>query len=64
MEELDVLQTPSKDVQYFSGKSHEFPVPFNFGNPTFSDYESGAPMNRAQRRRMAKEAKKANKKKR
>lgn len=68
MEELDVLQAPSKDVQYFGGRSHEFPMPFNFGGPKFYDHESGTPMNRAERRRMAKEArkeaKKANKKKR
>ncbi|TBV17612.1 hypothetical protein [Stutzerimonas kirkiae] len=64
MEAFDVLQAAIKDVQYFGGKSHEFPVPFNFGGPKFSDYESGAPMNRAERRRMAKEARKANKKKR
>lgn len=64
MEELDVLQTPSKDVRYFGGRSHEFPMPFNFSGPKFYEYESGTPMNRAERRRMAKEAKKANKKKR
>ena len=64
MEELDVLQTPSKDVQYFGERSHEFPMPFNFVGPKFYEYESGTPMNRAERRRMAKEAKKANKKKR
>ncbi len=64
MEELDVLQVPSKDVQYFGGKSHEFPTPFNFGGPKFFDYDSGTPMNRAERRKMAKETKKANKKKR
>ncbi|MEC4242349.1 hypothetical protein [Pseudomonas sp. DSV-1] len=68
MEELDVLQTPSKDVQYFGGGDHEFPMPFNFGGPKFYEYGSGTPMNRAERRKMAKEArkeaKKANKKKR
>jgi len=67
-EELDVLQTPAKDVQYFGRKGHEFPMPFNFDEPKFYEYESGAPMNRAERRRMErearKEAKKANKKKR
>lgn len=68
MEELDVLQTPVKDVQYFGTKSHEFPIPFKFGPPKFYDYEFGASMNRAERRRMArearKEAKKTNKRKR
>ncbi|HBO0902006.1 TPA: hypothetical protein L4E45_003453, partial [Pseudomonas aeruginosa] len=68
MEELDVLQTPAQEVECFGGKSHEFPMPFNFGGPKFYDYESGAPMNRAERRRMAREArkkaKKANKPKR
>ena len=67
MEELDVLQAPTKDVQYFGRKGHEFPMPFNFGGPKFYQYESGAPMNRAERRRMArdarKEAKTANKQK-
>jgi len=68
MEELDVLQVPTKDVQYFGSKGHEFPMPFNFGGPKFYEYESVAPMNRAERRRMTrearKEAKKANKQKR
>lgn len=68
MEELDVLQVSAKDVQYFGRKSHEFPMPFNFGLPKFYEYESGVPMNRAERRRMAREArkdaKKANKQKR
>lgn len=68
MEELDVLQVPAKDVQYFGTRGHEFPMPFNFGGPKFYEHESGAPMNRAERRRMArearKEAKKANKQKR
>lgn len=62
MEELDVLQAPAKDVQYFGRKGHEFPIPFNFGGPKFYEYESGAPMNRAERRRMAREARKASKK--
>lgn len=68
MEELDVLQTPINDVQFFGGTSHEFPMPFDFGGPKFYEYESGIPMNRAERRKMAKEARKgarkANKKKR
>jgi len=68
MEELDVLQAPANDVWYFARKGHEFPMPFNFGGPTFYEYETGAPMNRAERRRMAREArhdaKKANKPKR
>lgn len=68
MEELDVLQTPVKDVKYISERSHEFPMPFNFGGPKPYEYGSGAPMNRAERRRMAREARKesknANKRKR
>lgn len=67
MEELDVLQTPAEDVEYFGVRSQEFPMPFNFGEPTLGE-ANGAPMTRAERRRMArvarKEAKKANKKKR
>jgi hypothetical protein len=62
MEELDVLQVPGKDVQYFGGKGYEFPMPFNFGEPKFYEYESGAPMSRAERRRMAREARKKAKK--
>lgn len=58
MEELDVLQTPAEDVQYFGGKGYEFPMPFNFGEPKFYEYEPGAPINRAERRRMAREARK------
>jgi hypothetical protein len=68
MEELDVLQAPAEDVQYFGRKSHEFPMPFNFDEPKFYEYGSGSPMNRAERRRMErkarKEAKKTNKHKR
>ncbi len=68
MEELDVMQTPVKDVQYFGGKEHEFPMPFNFGEPKFYEFEPGAPLSRTERRRMAretrKEAKKANKQRR
>jgi len=68
MEKLDVLQTPVQDVQYVGERSHEFPMPFNFGEPKFYEYEAGAPMNRAERRRMEREArkqaKKENKKKR
>lgn len=68
MEELDVLQTPAKDVQFFGTKGHEFPMPFNFGGSKFYEYEPDTPINRAERRRIAreaqKEAKKANKRKR
>ena len=62
MEELDVLQTPAKDLQYIGGKGHEFPMPFDFGGPTFYEYESSAPMSRAERRRMERDARKAAKK--
>lgn len=68
MEELDVLQTPKEDVQYFGTKEHEFPMPFYFDGLKFYEIRSGVPMNRAERRRMErearKEAKKANKQKR
>lgn len=62
MEELDVLQTPARDVQLVGGRSHEFPMPFNFGGPKFYEYPSGMPMNRAERRRMARAARKVEKK--
>jgi len=62
MEELDVLQAPAEDVQYFGSKGHEFPMPFNFDGPKFNKYGSGASMNRAERRRMAREARKKAKK--
>lgn len=68
MEELDVLQVPAEEVQYFGRKGHEFPMPFNFEGAKFYDYGSGIPPNRAERRKMArearKEAKKANKRRR
>lgn len=57
-ENLDVLQTPPEDLKYFGSTLQEFPMPFSFGGPTFLDYESGIPMNRAERRRMASEARK------
>ena len=62
MEGLDVLQTPAKDLQYFGGKSHEFPMPFHFGGPRFYEHETGMPMSRAKRRQMEREAKKLAKK--
>ncbi len=62
MEELDVLQTSARDVQLVAGRSHEFPMPFNFDGPKFYEYPSGMPMNRAERRRMARDARKAEKK--
>ena len=62
MEELDVLQAPAADVQYFGIKSHEFPIPFTFGGPKSYENESGAALNRAERRRMAREARKEAKK--
>ena len=58
MEGLDVLQSPAKDVQYFGRRIHEFPMPFNFGGPKFYEYEPSAPMNRAERRRVSREARK------
>lgn len=61
MEGLDVLQTPTEDVQYFGKRGHEFPMPFNFGGPKFYDYETGAAMNRRERRRMARETRKQSK---
>lgn len=62
MEEFDVLQIPAKDVRYSGRKGTEFPMPFNFGGPKFYDYESGTPMNRAARRKMAREGQKEAKK--
>ena len=49
---------PAKDVQYFGGRSHEFPMPFDFGGTKFQEYGTGTPMNRAKRRRMDREARK------
>lgn len=67
-QELDVLQGPAEDVQYFGNKGHEFPIPFEFGGPKFYEHESGVSMSRAERRRVAreirKEAKRADKRKR
>lgn len=62
MEELDVLQTPDKDMKLFGGREHEFPVPFDFQGAKFRDRETGVPMNRAERRRMAREARRESKK--
>ncbi|NIE57779.1 MULTISPECIES: hypothetical protein [unclassified Burkholderia] len=68
MEELDVFQTPPEDLTCFATKDHEFPLPFEFQGPSFYEYGSGIPMNRAERRRMAREvrreAKQSNKRKR
>jgi len=61
MEELDVLQTPAQEIKLFGGRSHEFPMPFKFGGPKFYEYPKGTSMNRAERRRMAREARKEEK---
>lgn len=61
MEELDVLQAPAEDVEYFGIKGHEFPWPFDLGAPTFYEYDPGAPVNRAERRKIAREARKKSK---
>lgn len=58
MEELDVLQTPTSEVKLFGGRSHEFPMPFEFGGPKFYEYPTGTRMNRAERRKMEREARK------
>lgn len=58
MEELDVLQTPVEDVKYFGEKGHEFPLPFNFGGPNVYENVPSVTVNRAERRRMAREARK------
>ena len=62
MEELDVLQTPVEDLKYFGVKGHEFPMPFNFSGPKFYKRGTGAPVDRAERRRRAREARKESKK--
>ncbi|ELQ01678.1 hypothetical protein [Pseudomonas syringae] len=64
MRELDVLQTPPSEAQYFGVTHNEFPMPFNFRDDVYHQYEPDMAMNRAQRRRMEKEARKATKKKR
>ena len=61
MHELDVLQTPAEDLQYFGGRSHEFPMPFEFGGPKFHDYKTGKAMNRAERRKLDREMRKKTK---
>lgn len=63
MEELDILQTPANETRYFGGISREFPMPFSFGAGGLGEYEISTPMNRAERRRIEKEARKAAKKK-
>lgn len=62
MEELDVLQTPASEIELFGVGSHEYPVPFEFGGPRLYEYPTATPMNRAERRRMEREARKAAKK--
>ena len=64
MEGLDVLRTPAAEIKLFGGRSHEFPMPFEFGSPKFLEYPSGMPMNRAERRKMTREARKEAKRKR
>lgn len=64
MVELDVLQTPPSEAQYFGTKRYEFPMPFNFRDEVCHQYEPDMELNRAQRRRMEKEHRKVGKKKR
>jgi hypothetical protein len=58
MAELEVLQP--KTAKMFAGeRQHEFPMPFNLSpGPAVYDVESGMPMNRAARRRIAKATRK------
>ena len=58
MEELDVLQTPAQKLNLFGRRSREFPMPLEFEEPKFYEYPAGTHMNRAERRRMAREARK------
>jgi hypothetical protein len=58
MEELDAVQRSAEGAQHFERKGHEFPTPFNFGGPKFYEYESAHPINRAERRRVARKARK------
>jgi hypothetical protein len=62
MEDLAVLQVPAEGVKVHRQRSAEFPMPFRFGGPSFFDAASLQPMNRAERRRMEREARKAAKK--
>ncbi|WP_052370313.1 hypothetical protein [Chromobacterium haemolyticum] len=58
MEDFDVLQAPAKDVQHLKQRAHEFPMPFNFGEPQSYEDKSNTPINRAERREMKREARK------
>lgn len=62
MVELDVLQT-KPDVYLFKDSVKEFPMPFRFGKAGPSPSYPNAFMNRAERRRLERDARKAAKKK-
>lgn len=53
-DKLNILR-PKSEAQLFRGRIHEFPMPFDFSAATGAGASDGMPMNRAARRRMAKE---------
>lgn len=56
-EEFGILR-PTSTAQAYKSRSHEFPVPFKFDYANSNLSPEGIPMNRADRRRMAKETRK------
>jgi hypothetical protein len=62
LEELAVLQAPANEMELLHTRDYEFPMPFRFGGPEFYDARSGVPLNRAERRRMARQNRKDAKK--
>ncbi|WP_081630068.1 hypothetical protein [Thiomonas sp. FB-6] len=59
MRELDVLQTPDENLRYGRSREFEFPIPFASPREVRRDGPSGPPMNRAERRRMARDRRRA-----
>lgn len=63
MEDLDVMQTPASEIKLFGTRQHEFPIPFEFGGTKFYENPTANPMNRAERRKMERNARKHAKRK-
>ena len=59
MRELDVLQTPAEQMKYGESREYEFPVPFLDEREGRHGDKAGLGMNRAERRRFAREMRRA-----
>lgn len=60
--ELDIFQTPDSDLNMMGFNTQEFPMPFSFEDTELMELDANSTMNRAERRRIASQIRKRNKK--